>query len=173
MGAGAAISARVSEECNRVSARDSSEEEGKLHEDLVPGAKVKEADAWKQFKVSEPFKKRDIPKAVVSTRWVLTWKAADGAKCVKSLLASKGYQEPELKDGNVDASGCVRLHSSHLRVIPLGPIETWKIWSLDTENASLQADGFSRDVCLRAPTKLRRAPRAPDAFGSYVRRPIV
>ena len=46
------------------------------------------------------------------------------------------------------------LRSSHLRVIPLGAIETWKIWSLDTEIASLQADGFSRDVCLRAPTRL-------------------
>ena len=43
------------------------------------------------------------------------------------------------------------LRSSHLQVISLCAITKWTFWSLDIKNASLRADGFTRDDFLRAP----------------------
>ena len=76
---------------------------------------------------------------------------AEGEKCVKARLAAKGFQDPDLKDGLVETSGCVSLRSSRLQVISLSAIRKWKLWSLDIKNACSQADGFERDVFLRAP----------------------
>ena len=59
-GTGAAISARVTEECNRILARELSGEEGKLYEVPARGAKVEGVDAPKQFKLREPCKETDL-----------------------------------------------------------------------------------------------------------------
>ena len=104
-GLDAAIPACVAAECNRVLGQELSGGGEQVHDDLALEAKVKELDAWRQRKASEPFNGRDISKAVVSTRWVLTWKMADGRKCVEARPAAKAYRGPDLKDGNVDTSG--------------------------------------------------------------------
>ena len=49
---------------------------------------------------------------------------AEGKQMERARLAAKGYQEPDLKDGNVDIAGFVSRRSSHLQLIPLGPLET-------------------------------------------------
>ena len=119
---------------------------------LVRGAKVMRLDAWKRFRVSGTSKVGDISKAVVNTRWVLTWKMADGQKCVKACQAAEGFRDPDLKDGNDDASGFVSLPPSHLLVIPLGAPKTWKIWCVDIKVPLAKAPGSGCDVFLRAPT---------------------
>ena len=50
-----------------------------------------------------------MQKQLVDTRWVLTWKMAEGKKCVKARLVAKGFQDPDLEDRLVKASGCVSL----------------------------------------------------------------
>ena len=119
---------------------------------LDRGAKVMQLDASKHFRVFGASKVGDISKSVVNTRWVLAWKMADGQKCVKACQAAEGFRDPDLKDGNVDASGCVSLPPSHLLVIPLGAPKTWKIWSVDIKIPLVKAPGSGCDVFLRAPT---------------------
>ena len=104
-----------------------------------------------KFKVFSSVKESDISKAVIDSRWVLTWKMVDGIKKVKARLVAKGFQDPDLTEGLVDTSGCVSLRSSHLQVVSLSALNKWKIWSLDIKNAFLQADGFDRVVFLQAP----------------------
>ena len=64
---------------------------------------------------------------------------------------AKGFQDPDLKEGLVEASGCVSLRSSHLQVISLSAIRKWRLRSRDIKSAFSQADGFERDVFLHAP----------------------
>ena len=70
---------------------------------------------------------------------------------VKARLASKGYQHPDLKDGLEEASGRFIIRPSHVLTISLGDLNTWNIWRLGIENASLRADDSGREVFLRAP----------------------
>ena len=91
-------------------------------------------------------------KDLVDTRWALTGEIGDGVKPVGARLATKGYQDPDLRRGNVDFAGRVSRRSPHVQLISLGALRKWPIWRLDTENASLQADGFDREVYLRAPS---------------------
>ena len=46
---------------------------------------------------------------------------------------------------------CVSRRSPHVQVISLGALKKWPICSQDIKNAFLLADGFGRDVYLRAP----------------------
>ena len=39
---------------------------------------------------------------MVEARWVLSWQKAVGAKTVKARFVAKGYQDPDLRNGNVD-----------------------------------------------------------------------
>ena len=75
----------------------------------------------------------------------------DGVKSVKARLAAKGFQDPDLKEGLVETSGCVSLRSPHLRAISLSALKKWRLWSLDIKHAFLQADAFQRVVFLHAP----------------------
>ena len=88
-----------------------------------------------------PLEEGDFCEAVVGTRLGPTWKMADGKVCARACVLAKGYQDPDLKDGSVGASGRVSRRCSHLRVKHLGAIEKWKIWSLHTKSASPRADG--------------------------------
>ena len=106
--------------------------------DLAREAKVKELSAWQNFWVFEPYQARGVSTKVVQTRWALTCKAT-------------GYQGPDLREGIVDASGRVSLPSCHLQGVSLCAINKGKIWGLYFKNAFSQADGFIRDVFLRAP----------------------
>ena len=92
-------------------------------------------NAETQFKVFRLRQEGSIYKAVPSTRWVLTWRVVDGKKSVEACPVAKGYQDPDLKDGNVDTSGRVTLRSNHLQVILLGALDKGKIWRLDIKNA--------------------------------------
>ena len=89
---------------------------------------------WNQFGASEPLKVKDISKAAVSTRRVLTRKMADGKRRGGARLVARGYQHPDLKEGAVDTSGRVSLRPSPVRLISLGAIEKWRICSLDIKN---------------------------------------
>ena len=82
---------------------------------------------------------------------MLTWKEVDGQKTAKARLAVKGYQEPDLRMGNVDIACCVSRRSSHLQLISLGASERWALWGLDIKNALVQAGGFDPEIHLRAP----------------------
>ena len=64
---------------------------------------------------------------------------------------AKGYQDPDLRTGNVDITGWVSRSSPHLQVISLGALTKWPLWSLDIKNAFPQVGGFDREVYLRAP----------------------
>ena len=70
---------------------------------------------------------------------------------MKARLATKGFQDPNLKDGLAETSGRVSLRSSHLQVVPFSAIRNWKLWSLGIKNAFLQEGGFGRDIFLHAP----------------------
>ena len=76
----------------------------------------------------------------------MTWEEVDGVKTVKARLAAKGYQDPALREGDVDAVGCVSRRSSHLHLVFPGDLEEWPLRSLDVKNAFPQADGFGREV---------------------------
>ena len=64
---------------------------------------------------------------------------------------AEGFQDPDMKEGLMETSGCVSLRSSHLQVVSLSAVRQRKLCSLDVKYAFLQADGFERDVFLRAP----------------------
>ena len=98
------------------------------------------------------------------TRRVLTWEMVDGVKNVKALLAANGFQNPDLEDGVVYASGCVRPHPPYFQVIFLTAPKKWELRCLDVKIACLLAAGFSRDVSLRGP--LEWGPRAHVVFGN-------
>ena len=70
---------------------------------------------------------------------------------MNARLAARGNQGPDLKEGNLDFTGCVSRRPSNLQPISFGAPKKRKIWSLDSKNAALQADVCSRDVLLRAP----------------------
>ena len=70
---------------------------------------------------------------------------------LKARLAANGYRDPDLRTGNVDTAGCASRRSSHLRLISLGALEKWLLWSLDIKNAFLLKGGFDCEVYLRAP----------------------
>ena len=60
---------------------------------------------------------------------------------MKERLAAKGYRNPVLEDGLVEASVCVSLQPS------LGSSEERKLWSVDIRRAVPGEDNFKRDVC--------------------------
>ena len=126
-------------------------EEEELHADLEEAGKLRELEAWGKFDVFPPREACKEQKRIVQTRWVLTWKMVGGEKCVKARLVAKGFQDPDLKAGLADTSRCVSLRPSHLQGISLSVIRKWKLRSLDVKNASLQSDGFDRDVFPHAP----------------------
>ena len=142
-----AISAGVADECNRVSGQELSPEQDKRHAGLVHEGKLRELAAWEKFDVYSHRAARTVSNEIVQTRWVLTWKMVDDKKKAKARLATKGFQDPDLREG------LVSLRSSHLRVISAGATRKRKIWSLGFKNAFRQADGFARDVFIYAPDK--------------------
>ena len=126
------------------------EDEERAFGDLVYKAKVRELKAREQVEVSSQEKMRTQPNDLVETRWVLTWKEVDGWKAAESRLVAGNYQDPDLRDGNVDIAGCVSRRSPHLQLISLCALKKWPLWSLEIRNAFLQADGLGREVYLRS-----------------------
>ena len=145
------LSARVAAECARILGQEWTEDEERSFADLVNKAEVRELEARKQFKVSSPERMGAQSKDSADTRWVLTWKEVDGLKTAKAQSAARGYQDPDLRMGNVDIAGCVSGRSSHLELISLGALKEWPLSSLDIKKPFLQVDGFDREVYRRAP----------------------
>ena len=77
-GVDGAISARVADECNRISRQELTPEEEGMHADLVKAAKIREFEAWGKFGVLAPHEACVVRRQIVQTRWVLTSKMADG-----------------------------------------------------------------------------------------------
>ena len=99
-----AISARVAQACGRDLGQEISAQEEHLNAKSVASAKQE------VFSLVRSSFLRESPE---DTRWVLTWKMADGEKSVKARLAAKSFLDPFLQEGLADTSGCVRLPSSH------------------------------------------------------------
>ena len=135
-----------------------------MRADLARATGDKELDAWKSSGVFELLKAGDSGKSVVDTRRVCTWEMVEGVKTVQAHSAAKGFQDPELKAGAVDASGCACYHSSHFQVIPTNALKKWTQWCLDIKNACGQADVLSRDVCCMPQTN--GGPRTHSIFGN-------
>ena len=76
-GVEAATSARVADECNRISGQEPSGDEETAHADIVWEAKVQEPDSWKSFKVFKLLRTGDVDKTAVDTRRVLTRKTSE------------------------------------------------------------------------------------------------
>ena len=152
-GADGAISAWVADECNRVLGKELPQEEEKRQAALVHEGKRQELEAWEKFEVFLPLHECKVQKQMVDTRWVTTWKMVGCKTCAKVCMVATGLQDPGLKDGLVNTSGCFSLRSSHLPVISLSAIRNWKSWSLGIKNAFFQADGFERNVFLHAPSE--------------------
>ena len=93
-----------------------------MHADLAREAKARDLDACGQFKVLSPVKLGARTKAVVETRWALTWKKVEGQKTAMARLDARGFQKPNLRDGNVDIAGCGSGRSSHLKLVSLGAL---------------------------------------------------
>ena len=91
------------------------------------------------------------PKDVVDTRWASARKEVEGAKTVEARLVAKGYQLPDLRNGNAGIAGCVSGRSPHAQPISLGVLKKWAFRSLDIENVLLQADVFGREVYVHVP----------------------
>ena len=150
-GGRAVLSAWAAEECNRILGQELTEGGKRTFSDLVKTPKARELEAWEHFRVFSLVQLDTQQIDRVDTRRVLTWNQVDGVKNVNARLAAKGFQDPDLRMGNVDIAGSMSRRSSHLQVISLGAPKEWPLWSLDIKNASLQADGSDRDVLLRAP----------------------
>ena len=114
-------------------------------------AKGRELNASEQLKVFKTLQGRRNSKSFVDTRWALTWKTVHGKKDVRARLAAKGYQGPDLRAWCVGASGRVSLRSSRLQGMPLGASKKLEIRISDVKYALLRADGFGREVIVRAP----------------------
>ena len=63
---------------------------------------------------------------------------------MRALSGSKGYYDPDLKDGLVEASGRATLWPSQLQLISLCALEKGSPRSVDFRNASLRAGNFER-----------------------------
>ena len=141
-----AISEWVADECNRILGQELPREPEAMHADLAEARKQRKLAAWGEFDDISPQNACHVQKQIIQSRWVLTRTMVEGKKCVKARLVAEGFQDPDQKEGLVDTSGCVSLRSSHLQVVSLSAIRRWKLWSLDTKHAFLQADGFGCDV---------------------------
>ena len=134
-GGGPAGSARVAEECNRVSGQELTEEDERAHAGPGKTAKGREVDTWKQFEVYSPSQTGTRANNAVDTLWVLTWKGVDGRQTVKVLLAAKGRQDADIRDCNLGIAGCVSERLSHLQLISMCALKKWRMWSVDIKNA--------------------------------------
>ena len=113
----------MADERNRVLGQERSEEERAVHAELAREAKGGEAEKWKSYEILKLLMAGDVGKSAVGARWVLTWIMVEGVTTVKARPAAKGFQDPDLKAGVLDTSGCVSLRSSHLQVISHCPQE--------------------------------------------------
>ena len=112
-----AITARAAAQCERPLGQGLSAAAANRFSKGVRDAKKRELDAWCKFQVSSPVLWKNVAKDIVDTRWVLTWKSAEGRRTAKARLVARGFQDPDLAAGLVDTSSCVSLRSSPLQVI--------------------------------------------------------
>ena len=97
--------------------------EEEMRADLVHEGKIRGLADWEKFDVYSQHEACNAQKQIAQTRRVLTWKLADGEKCVKARLAAESFQDPDLQGGPADTSGCVSIRPSHLEVISLSAIQ--------------------------------------------------
>ena len=89
----------MADERNRISGQELTPEEEARRADLAQAGKSRELEAWEKFDVSSPREVGEEQKQIVQTRRVLTRKMADGKKCAKARLVTKGSQDPDLREG--------------------------------------------------------------------------
>ena len=103
----------VAEGCSRVSGQELAEAAERLHADIARKAREKELEAWGQLKVFSPPKMGAQSEDIVDARWALTWKEVEGMITVEARFVAKGYQDPGLRNVDVDIAGCVSRLLSH------------------------------------------------------------
>ena len=64
---------------------------------------------------------------------------------------AQGLQNPNLRNGPLEAAGRRSLRSSHYKLIPLSNINKWEIRGSGIKNTFLRADASGREVHIRAP----------------------
>ena len=92
-----------------------SEEQG--HATEVRDAEGRELAAWSKLHVFVPEKGGAPSGAVARSRWAFTWKQADARASVRARSVASGYEDPDLKDGQVDPPWRRSLHHSQLQVM--------------------------------------------------------
>ena len=122
----------------------SAEDEG-AHTAQVRAAGHRELGSRAKFKVFELVKRGEPSKAIVDTRWVLTWKSMGCKRDVNARFAATEYRGPDFKAWRVIP------RSSHLPATSCSAAKKWDVWSLDIQSAFRDAGGFYREVYLRAP----------------------
>ena len=75
--------------------------------------KEQELSARNQPQALSPLEEGAQSRAIAETRRALTSRVVEGKKAAKARLEAKGHQDPDLKGGIVDISGCVSKRSSH------------------------------------------------------------
>ena len=120
--------------------------EERTHGALVRGAKDRDLGDWGKFTVFEPARLEKPPKGDRGYALGIHMEFGRRQTGRESSLGGQRREDPNLKTDLVETSGCVRLRSSPLQSMSLSAPGGWKLWSLVTKNAFLQADGFEREV---------------------------
>ena len=108
-----ALNAWVAAQCERPLGQELPADEARCFSKEIRDAKKRELDAWSKFQVFSPLLRKRVARDIVDTRWVLTWKSADGRRAAKARLMAREFQDPDLTAGSADTSSCVSLRSSH------------------------------------------------------------
>ena len=120
---GAAMCAWVAEKRNCTLGQEFTEGGGKYRRESARDAKERELSSWKQFKVPSSIKGGSHSKAIADTRWVLPWRVVNGKETAPTRLVAKGYQDPDVGQGNVDFAGRTGRRFPNLPAISPGAIE--------------------------------------------------
>ena len=110
-------------------------------------AKHAEWSQWVSNDVVELISRRGIdPKRIISSRWVLTWKAVDGgppdSKRPKARLVIRGFRDPDLGEFST-ASPTLSRQGRHA-VLTVAAHYQYRVFTLDAKTAFLSGDRSSR-----------------------------
>ena len=109
-------------------------------------AQYREFSPWEAFDVCSPAARVNGVQTIRDTRWVLTCEVLEAKKPAGARLVAQGFQDPDLQHQVVETAGCLSIRLSHSQLLTLCASEEWRIWSLDIQNALLQAGSCRRGV---------------------------
>ena len=134
-------------------------------------AQYREFSPWEAFDVCSPAARVNGARTIRDTRWVLTCEVLEAKTPAGARLVAQGFQDPDLRHQLGETAGCLSFRLSHSQLLTLCAPEAWRIWSLDIQNALLQADSCHRGV-LSTPFR-NGGHNAVCALGNSARRRMV